>query len=103
MVGEGRRGVRELIAEAKRFMGLAKKATSGPWESVGCGEIYARHAGRFVLRDYSFEGLRWEPPNHFHDAELAASAPEMAKLLDEMADALEELTAVTIAREEEQP
>jgi hypothetical protein len=64
--------VKDLIKRAREFVKLADVATPWPW-----------HIDRMSDERYTYRA----------DARLPASAPEMAKLLGEMADELEKVAA----------
>lgn len=83
--------VQILIRCARELAALAEKATPGPWEWEKAARGYALwcpgsgkyiHAGRIdFMPEYCPEALA--------NMEILAAAPEMARLLAEMADALE--------------
>jgi len=89
--------IKDMIQKAREFAALADKATPGPWSA----EIEV--SGKFVHRaDQEY----CDDPNcgcleagfvasteSKEDATFIAAAPDMAKLLAEMADELEKLSA----------
>lgn len=77
----------DMIERAKRMARLADKATSGPWRlryKEGDKVI------RLIDQYENFVGVEAHK-NALTNALLAAAAPEMAKLLGQMADEIERL------------
>ena len=71
---------KDLIEKARKFAALADKATPGPWYIMG-----------YALRQRG-SGCRiagFDLPPDVEEEDLIAAAPDMAKLLAEMADELE--------------
>jgi len=69
-----------LIQRAREFAALADKATPGPWYVMGYA-LRQRGSG------YRIAGF--DLPPDVEEEDLIAAAPDMAKLLAEMADRLE--------------
>ena len=86
----------DLIEKARKFAALAEKATPGPWKVMGdkkpligveSDPTLGKH-GKVVI-DGDCDGRRVWLNAKKVDLHLCAAAPEMAKLLGEMADRLE--------------
>ncbi len=83
----------DLIIRARQLAKLAGGTTPGPWRIVNCGEnMYSIYSRAF----WTIAKTVWDDDRGYYhysmqcDAALMAAAPEMAKLLSKMADALEE-------------
>ena len=70
----------DLIRRAQELAKLAEKATPGPWERVGGAAVRERTDSRLIASVYA---------NAQQNANLIASAPEMARILSQLADELE--------------
>jgi len=77
----------DLIRLARELARLRKEATPGPWKVVDENGIQSVSENKSILVDFPCEGLHWN--GSYDDVYLAAAAPEMAELLEKMADALE--------------
>jgi len=74
---------KDLIERARKFAALADKATPGPWYIMGYA-LRQRGSG------YRIAGF--DLPPDVEEEDLIAAAPDMAKLLAEMADELEDVS-----------
>ena len=82
--------VRSLIKRAREFAALEEKATPGPWEWKRWG-IFSLAALRYVLTSETNPEAEQRPvAGNDADYDLLEAAPEMATLLRQLADALEE-------------
>jgi len=82
----------DLIKRARKLAVLADKATPGPWgvDAIGDDRFWIVARRFWVITETLRNKYRLEYPYGYRDdAELMAAAPDMAKLLREMADALE--------------
>lgn len=86
---------KDLITRARQFAALAEKATPGPWKKNGCDCVYSARTpnpgrnpeGLVFISDVALRSA---------DHDLIAAAPDMARLLGEMADALEQSSGPTM-------
>jgi len=71
----------DLIKRARRLAETRKYATPGPWKLFGDAALCGKD-GQFIFSVY--EADLWNANKH-----LIAAAPEIASLLDQLADRLE--------------
>ncbi len=79
---------KDPIQRAREFAALADKATPGPWMVVFNGGAFITAEEVIVLDGANSAGLDAKE----EDLAIAAAAPDMAKLLAEMADELEDVS-----------
>jgi len=81
----------DLIRRAREMAKLAEEATPGPWR-IGEGEAKRRRY-RTVMSQSGFRllSMRTNYLERDADARLIAAAPDMARLLGQLADELERL------------
>jgi hypothetical protein len=81
----------DLIKRARELAAPADEATPGPWEL--CGTRGLDLAEGVTNNGVYVEYGRVYTTQPDRDAELIAAAPEMAEMLRQLADALEEVTS----------
>jgi len=85
----------ELIRRARELAALADGATPGPWRWMYADTLLESADGRRTVLDHSMlcdECVQRSVDPSERDARLIEAAPEMAALLRQLADALEEAT-----------
>ena len=79
----------DLIEKARKFAALAEKATPGPWEWDG-PFLDSLQGDNAIITEHGASYMdRGDLKKYDMTKRLIAAAPEMAKLLGEMADRLE--------------
>jgi len=84
--------LKDLIQKARELAALADKATPGPWEWVRWG-LYHRGSHTWIIKSEIDPDCEQRPiVASEYDEQLIAAAPDMAKLLAEMVDELEDVS-----------
>jgi len=87
--------ITEMVRKAKEFAALAEKATPGPWvwdSGVGAPVLLGADETEWVLKEeLVYDNGFGESIPSDEDMALIAAAPDMARLLAEMAEVLERL------------
>jgi hypothetical protein len=90
--------VQDLIERARELAALADDATPGPWEwkhGIGAPVLIGGGGEYWVMKEelsYANSSVSGRPLPSEEDKRLIAAAPDMARLLGEMANYLEALT-----------
>ncbi len=86
-----------LIAEGRRYVELASRATAGPWTDGGVN--YNDHGGKYraVMAANALDEIVGENGLSEQDAAFIAQAPAMAALIGRLVEALEQSVAPELA------